>query len=173
MIHIYTGGGKGKTTASIGQMIRFIGYENKCIFSQFLKTEQSGEVVFFNNFCKDLVRVIRNDKKYPFSNKMSDEQKIEITKIHNNLFLEATKKFNSNEYGMLILDEIISTYNLELIDKKMVIEFLENIPNNKEVILTGRDCPKEFLTIADYISDINNIRNSFDFGTSARKGIEY
>lgn len=105
--------------------------------------------------------------------KISDNQKKEITKIHNNLFLEAIKKFNSNEYGMIILDEIISTYNLELIDKKMVFEFLENIPNNKEVIFTGRDCPKEFLKLADYISEINNIRNPFDFGVVARKGIKY
>ncbi len=173
MIQVYTGTGKGKTTASIGQLIRHIGYGNSAIYAQFLKTTTTGEVEFFIKNSTENVLILRNSKAFPFSNKMHVEQKIEITKIHNEILHKSIMNFNNQEYSLLVLDEIISTYNLELIDKKLVVDFLKSFPKEKEVILTGRDCPQEFLNIADYISDINSIRNPFDSGVIARKGIEY
>ncbi len=172
MLQIYTGEGKGKTTASIGQMVRFVGYDKKAIFSQFLKTTESGEVLFFEKFCANIT-VIRNNKPFPFSNKMTEEQLREITDIHNSLFRETIEKFKDSEVELLVLDEIISAYNLGLIDKDMVRDFITKKIGEKVVIITGRDCPKEFIEIADYISDIKSVKNPFDNGILAKKGIEY
>ncbi len=172
MLQIYTGEGKGKTTASIGQMVRFVGYGNKAIFSQFLKTTESGEILFFEKNCEN-IKVFRNNKPFPFSNKMTEEQLEEITEIHNRIFIEAIESFEKSEYKLLVLDEIISTYNLGLVDKDMVREFITKQIGDKIVIITGRDCPKEFSEIADYISDIKSIRNPYDSGIGAKKGIEY
>ncbi len=173
MLHIYTGNGKGKTTSAIGQLVRYIGYGKRAVFAQFLKTTQTGEVLFFKENCCQNIEVLRPEKVFPFSNKMSEEQMDEIKEIHNNILKEVISLSQKEEYGMIVLDEIISTYNLGLINKEVVKKFLLENVNNKEIIITGRDCPKEFLELADYVSDINCVKNPFDKGVVARKGIEY
>ncbi len=173
MLHIYTGEGKGKTTSAIGQMTRFLGYNKKVVFSQFLKTTQSGEILFFEKYCKDNVTIIRNNKQFPFSNKMTDVQKDEIRQIHNKILDKIIDSLNNENIEMVILDEIISTYNIGLIDREKVDDFIFNINENIELIITGRDCPEKFLKKADYISNIENKKNPFDSGVVARIGIEY
>ncbi len=170
MLQVYTGNGKGKTTASVGQMIRYSGYNKKAIFVQFLKTTTTGEVLFLEK-CEN-IKVMRVEKYFPFSNKMSKEQLDEIREIHNQLFDEALELLEDSENNFVVFDEIISTYNLNLVDKKRVLNFLSSNKDNI-IIITGRDCPKEILDIADYISEIDSIKNPFDIGEVAKKGIEY
>ncbi len=168
LIHIYCGDGKGKTTAAIGLTVRAAGSGMKVVFAQFLKSSDSGELNILNSL--ENVKVIRNQKPFPFSNAMTDQQKEEIIEIHNKIFQSAIS--SSKKIDVLVLDEILATYNLNLIDKKLVDDFL-NSPNEKpEIILTGRDPSQQMIRLADYVSEIKKIKHPFDKGISARYGIE-
>ncbi len=170
LIHIYTGEGKGKTTASIGLTIRMLGNGGKVIFSQFLKSWNTGEVSVLESLHG--VKVIRNSKPFPFTNQMTDEQKNEIVTIHNNL-LEAIKaELKKEKYHMIVMDEIMATYNLKLIDTELVDDFIKNKPKDIELVLTGRDPEEKFIKLADYVSDIHKVKHPFDKGVESRKGIE-
>ncbi len=170
MLQIYTGNGKGKTTACIGQIIRLMGYGKKVVFSQYLKTTKTGELKFFSNI--ENIKIFRVEKEFPFTNKMTKEQLDEIKGFHNDVFDKAVNCFYEEEADAIVFDEIVSAYNIGLIDRKKVIEFI-NKTTDKLIIFTGRDVPKEFLEKADYISEIKNVRNPFDSGKSAKEGIEF
>ena len=74
---------------------------------------------------------------------------------------------------MLVLDEIIGTIVMEQISLDTVVNFLKNKPERLEVVMTGRDAPKELTDLADYVSEIKKIKHPFDKGMPARKGIEF
>ena len=74
---------------------------------------------------------------------------------------------------MLVLDEICAAYRAELIDRKRLLAFLEQRPQNLEVVLTGRDPAEELLAYADYVSEVRKIKHPFERGITAREGIEY
>ena len=73
----------------------------------------------------------------------------------------------------MILDEIGAAYRTELIDRERLLTFLEERPQNLEVVLTGRDLAEELLSYADYVSEVRKIKHPFERGITAREGIEY
>lgn len=171
LIHIYCGEGKGKTTAAIGLGIRAVGNGLNVVMCQFLKSEISGEINILKNIRN--FKVITNQKKFPFSWLLTDEDKAELKQIHNNIFNKAIGVCKEGKCDLLILDEIISTYNYDLIDKDMVIDFLKNKPENIEIVLTGRKPEIQFIKMSDYITDMSKIKHPYqDKNIKARYGIE-
>lgn len=169
LIHIYTGDGKGKTTASLGLSVRASGHGFKVIFAQFLKGSASSE----DNSIKLLPNIthIKDVECKKFTFQMNEQELLEVTNEHNKMFDKIVKL--SNEYDLIVLDEIISTYNLGLINKEKVLDFLKNKPENLEIALTGREPSNDILEISDYVSEIKAIKHPFEQGIGARKGIEY
>lgn len=165
MIHIYCGDGKGKTTASIGLSVRMAGYGKKVLFVQFLKGSYTGEL----EILKENVKVMRCDKNYGFFRSMSDENKENITKNHNDNLSYVIK--NMNDFDMIVLDEIFAAYNYGLCNKDMVLEIVENYSG--ELVLTGRDPDEWFIEKADYVSEIKKIKHPYDKGITAREGVEF
>ncbi|KMT21848.1 cob(I)yrinic acid a,c-diamide adenosyltransferase [Clostridium cylindrosporum] len=170
LVHIYCGDGKGKTTASIGLIIRALGSGMKVVFLQFLKNSPTSELNILSYL--DNLTILRGKQGNVFSFSMTDEEKRLSTEIHNNNLKRAIEIAMSLQCDMLVLDEVIGAYNRNLVDKDMLLEFLDRKPSTLEVVLTGRGPDANLTDRADYISEIKKIKHPFDMGISARVGIE-
>jgi len=168
LVHIYTGDGKGKTTASVGLAIRAVGQGLKVLFVQFFKEDSasSGEKEVLRKLG---VELIRSNCRHPIFMKDVDEKKIkdDIT----GTFEKAREK--APAYDLLVLDEVMSVVNGGWIDMEDLFSFLKERPAGLEVVLTGRDAPVELQQVSDYVTEMLKIKHPFDTGVKARKGIEY
>ena len=167
MIHIYCGDGKGKTTASVGMAVRIAAYGKKVLFAQFLKGTPTGEIEVLKKAAD--ITVVRCDRNYGFFNNMTDDDKKNISKIHNENLSYAVS--NMDSFDMIILDEIFAAYNYGLVNREMVMELAEDYKG--ELVLTGREPQEWFMEKADYISEIKKVKHPFDKGIGAREGIEF
>lgn len=171
MIHIYTGEGKGKTTAALGLALRAAGAGKKVVILQFLKGSHTSEL---NTLALiPSVTVIRNDKQYPFFKYMTAEQKASITAEQNALFGKAMELVNSGECDLLILDEVMAAYQHHTIDKSLIHDLLDNKPYALELVMTGRNAREYFIEKADYVTEMLKKKHPYDAGFEAREGIEY
>lgn len=170
LIHIYCGDGKGKTTAAIGLSIRAAGSGMNVIFARFLKDNDSSELKIIKNITN--IDLIPCEKEFGFFFTMSNEEKVEAKVFYSNLLMEVINKARLKEYDMLVLDEIMAAYNLDLVDKNEFLEFLKNKPQKLEVVMTGRDPDKSLIGLADYVSNIEKVKHPYDNGIVARVGIE-
>lgn len=171
MIQIYYGDGKGKTTAAIGQAIRAAGAGMLVTMVQFLKGSPSAELEILSRIPE--ITVLRNEIDLGFTFQMNEKQKEQVCMMHNVNLLGAIDKINQKECDVLILDEMLSTYELGLIDKNMVHTLMEMRPKELEIILTGHTPVSYFMDQADYITYMKKEKHPYDKGTSARYGIEY
>lgn len=170
LIHIYCGDGKGKTTASLGLAIRSAGAGFKVFILQFLKNWDTSELNSLELIPN--IEIIRGKEGNVFTFGMTEEQKAKSKEIHIKNFARAKEVAFNGECDILILDEVIGAYNRNLLDREDLLNFLDNKPENLEVILTGRNPDEELIKIADYVSEIQKIKHPFDKGIVARRGIE-
>lgn len=172
LIHIYTGNGKGKTTAACGLGIRAWGNGMRVLMVQFLKGSDTGEIKCFEKLGDNFV-FHRGRKVKGFVWNMTKEQ-LEDTR---NICLEdlewVKNAINSSDFDLLIMDEIMASISNGFLRINEVADFLKNKPEKLEVVLTGRNAPKELVELADYVSEINPQKHPFEKGVPARKGIEY
>ena len=172
MIHIYTGDGKGKTTAAMGLAARHAGYEgNRVLITQFMKCGREWEaksLALLPNVC-----FVNNSYTHGFVFMMTPEEKEKLTMEHNRNLNAATQRARNGEVSMLVMDELVSAYTENVIDRAAVLSLL-NDHGEAELVLTGRNVPKEMQEKADYISEIRCIRHPYNTSKApARKGIEY
>ena len=170
LIHIYCGDGKGKTTASLGLAIRSAGAGFKVFILQFLKNWNTSELNSLELIPN--IEIIRGKEGNVFTFGMTEEQKAKSKEIHLNNFAKEKEVAFNGECDILILDEVIGAYNRNLLDREDLLNFLDNKPENLEVILTGRNPADELIERADYVSEIQKIKHPFDKGIVARRGIE-
>lgn len=170
LVHIYSGDGKGKTTASVGLCIRCAGSGGDVLFSQFIKNNQSSEL----NILKQIpnIQVITCDKTFGFISRLSEEERFEAKKVYSDYFYHVLELVKTRNFRMLVLDEIIGAYHYDVIDRQTLIDFLKNKPDSLEVIMTGRNPSLELIELADYVSDIKKVKHPFEHGIRARIGIE-
>lgn len=169
MIHLYTGDGKGKTTAAIGLAVRAAGCGMPVIFSQFMKGSDTGELHSLSGLKQ--IKILRSDRDFGFYKNMSASQKQELTQIHNELLDTLLQAVREKRCGMIILDEITYPVNYDLLDPGKLRLLLACA--DVEMVLTGRS-PAPFLQeAADYITEMRCVRHPFDKGVAARRGIEY
>ncbi|MGE4214424.1 MAG: cob(I)yrinic acid a,c-diamide adenosyltransferase [Anaerotignaceae bacterium] len=168
LTHLYCGDGKGKTTTAIGLAVRAAGSGMRVAFVQFMKGSETSEINMLKllpNIC-----VFRSNVDFGFFSTMKEDEKKQLTNIHNSLMEEALEYLGSE--GMLVLDEVTHAINFKLINSEKLREFIETKPQRIELVMTGRN-PQEFLIeAADYVSEIKKIKHPFDRGITARKGIE-
>lgn len=170
LIHIYCGDGKGKTTSAVGMAVRCAGGGGKVLLFQFMKDNTSGELAGLTAIPN--IAVLPGYGGIKFSFYMNESEKTAAKKYYENRFREITGMVRKQYFQMLILDEIFPAISCGLIGKAKVLDFLKSKPEHLEVVLTGRDPPPEFFTLADYISEIRKIKHPFDRGVPARKLIE-
>ena len=170
MLHIYCGFGKGKTTAAIGLAVRGAGAGMRVRFVQFMKGADTSELSVLENIPGLEIR--RCDRDYGFYKNMSEADKSEITRCHNTL-LEFAFGMDNTASNMIILDEFCSAYGHGLMDTALAKQLVLENKDSAEIIITGRNPAYEFISAADYISEIRCIRHPYDQGVSARKGVEF
>jgi len=167
MIQLYTGEGKGKTTAAMGLAIRAAGRGKKVVIVQFLKGRDTGELHSLDLISN--ITVLRNLECTGFFHSVPPEIRQKITEENN----DNIKKALALPYDLIVLDEVCAAYDLEAIDRKVVDNLLRGFSSEKELVLTGRNPPKHFCDAADYVSEIHSVKHPFDRGVQAREGIEY
>lgn len=170
LIHIYTGDGKGKTTAAIGLAVRCVGSGQKVVFTQLMKGNHSSE----RNVLEQIegVYVVPAEKSFGFSWTLSDDGKDEARKAYTQQFQNAIDKAKAENCRMIIFDEVMSAYNNDMIDRDVVLSFLKSKPAAWEIVLTGRMPEPELVALADYVSEVRKIKHPYDAGVPSRKGIE-
>ena len=170
LIHIYTGDGKGKTTAAVGLTIRYAGSGGKVLFSQFLKDNKSSELCILKRI--DEIEVVLCQETFGFYSRMDEETKRKAKEVYSIYLRNIIDKATNQTIQMLVLDEIIGAYNNNLIERDFLLEFLRNKPDQLEVVMTGRNPQNELVELADYVSEIVKVKHPFEKVIFARPGIE-
>lgn len=173
-IQIYTGNGKGKTTASLGLAMRALGRNWKVLIVMFTKGgDDYGELNSFRSLAdkisENLTIVQAGLDRIVYSSNKSEKDYKEIKKG----WQIAKNAIENNDYNLIILDEANIAIDLGLIDLEEMLQVLKNKPEDMEIVLTGRNAKPEIIEIAHLVSEINPIKHYWDTGVLARKGIEY
>lgn len=172
LIHIYTGAGKGKTTAAIGLGVRAYGQGLKVLMVQFLKGWTTGEMKVIAGF-GPCFQIFEKQENHKFTWEMSEEEVKGIKgemRLGLNYTIEAVK---SEEWDLVIMDEIMAAVNYGYLPLKEVVELVKSKPLKVELVLTGRDAPAKLIELADYVSEIAERKHPLKKGVRARAGIEY
>lgn len=172
LVHIYTGEGKGKTTASIGLAVRAAGQGMKVLFVQFFKEDSalSGEKDIFATIAG--IELERSNCRHPIFTKGATDLAF-IKESLLNTYAGAKKKAATGAYDMLVLDEVMSAVNGGWIPVDDLLAFLDERPVGLEVVMTGRSAPVELVAAADYVTEMLKIKHPYDAGAGARRGIEF
>jgi cob(I)alamin adenosyltransferase len=169
-IQIYTGNGKGKTTAALGLALRGAGSGEKSIFIQFMKGQHYGEL----NSSKMLNGLI-SIEQYGSDKFCTPDG--ENFNEHFSLAKKGLKRtfdiLKNNSCSILILDEIITSLMFDIISIKEIIDIIKLKPESMELVLTGRNAPKELIDIADLVTEMKEIKHYYQNGVQAREGIEF
>ena len=172
MVIVYTGNGKGKTTAALGLAMRAVGYEHKVCMLQFIKGswhygEMDSSKKLEPNF--ELIAIGKGFVGILDDNSPREE--------HEKYAAEALRicreKINSGNYNVVILDEVNYAINLGLIDVQEIIKLIKEKPSNLDLVLTGRDVKEEIVELADLVTEMKEIKHPFKSGIKAKKGIDF
>jgi cob(I)alamin adenosyltransferase len=163
VIHIYTGNGKGKTTAAVGLAVRAQA-TMKVLFVQFLKDGTSSEIEGLKKLPNVDIEIFGNGSWIKGS--VNNEQ---IELVCRGFDLLAQK---SNDYDLVIADELITSYKLKIIKESDILKLIRSIPDKKEMALTGRGATKRMIKAADLVTEMRKIKHYHEKGILARKGIE-
>ena len=183
LVHVYTGDGKGKTTISLGLALRAVGNDFRVYMIQFLKSGKTGELVsskllpgfVIEQFGVDALMEKQKQKtltefgqttRFVFMPDIEEKESCEKALQH------AKEIIASGQYELVILDEINCALDKGLIKIEDVAEIIKN-HGTVELVLTGRDAPKEIIELADYVSFVQKIKHPWQKGIKARRGIEY
>lgn len=169
MIHLYTGEGKGKTTAAVGLAVRAAGNGFGVIFAQFMKGNPSGELTILESLPQ--VKILRNEINFGFYKNMSEEDKQKLTKIHNEILEQLISLVAEGNVKMVVLDEITHAVKYHLIEVEQLKKLLA--APEVEFVLTGRDAADFLVEICDYVTEMKCERHPYQKGIPARRGIEY
>lgn len=169
LIQVYTGDGKGKTTAAIGLAMRAIGKGFKVYMVQFLKGRHYGEVETAKRLSDSFVLVQSGLDTFVKKGEPSAE---DLRLAHEGLEL-ARKAITGGEYDIVILDEINVAVELGVLTLDEILPVIDAKPDTVELVLTGRYAPAEFCERADLITEMKNVRHCYDKGVALREGIEY
>jgi len=165
-IQLYTGNGKGKTTAAIGLAVRAAGAGLQVYFCQFLKGRPCSELKALACF-PDTITVSRSGKK-TFVYEPSDSDRRSARRC----FFKAAAAIASNAYNVVILDEVVTVVQFGFIDMQELLDVLHKKPDRVEIVCTGRDAPDVLLAKADLITEMKEIKHYYQRGVKGRTGIE-
>lgn len=169
LIHVYTGDGKGKTTAALGLALRACGHGLKVYMIQFMKGDINyGEITaskWINNFTiVQYGRASFVDKQDP------GEEDVSLAR---QALKHSKEVINSGEYQMVILDELNVAIDFKLVSLEEVMNLLETKPKHVEIVITGRNAPEKIVEMAGYVTRMEKQKHPYDRGYLARDGIEH
>lgn len=173
-IQVYTGNGKGKTTASLGLAMRALGRNWKVLIIMFTKGGNDyGELNSFTELSPEIknnLKIVQAGLDRIVYRENQNEKDAEEIKKGWELAKTAIK---NREYQLIILDEANIAIDLGILDVDEVVNVLKNKPDEMEIVLTGRNANPKIIEIAHLVSEIQPVKHYWDTGIAARKGIEY
>jgi cob(I)alamin adenosyltransferase len=169
LVQVYTGNGKGKTTAAFGQALRAVGQGFRVCIIQFMKGRKYGEYLAAERYLPNIAVRLSGLDSFVMRDHPAPPD-VELAKQGLDLAREAVA---SGDYDMVILDEINVAVDFKLIPLAEVIDIIQSRPSTLDLILTGRYAPPEIVELADTVSEIREIKHHYNTGIKDRAGIEY
>lgn len=167
-IQIYTGNGKGKTTAALGLALRAVGAGKKVFFAQFVKGKPYAEIEAVTKYLPQIT--IQQYGRGCFIEKAPTEADIQAAQ-HG--LEEIEKIIRTGEHDVVILDEACIALYFKLISLEQLIAAIKAKPEATEIVVTGRYAPKELIECADLVTEMKEVKHYYTQGIEAREGIEY
>lgn len=168
-VQIYTGNGKGKTTAAIGQALRAAGAGYSTLIIQFMKEYSYSElqsIKYLDQFIK-IEQYARDD--FVYKKELPDEKEKRKAQLG---LKRAEEEFTKDNFDIIILDEVIVSIYFKLIETSDIVKLIKKKPINMELILTGRYCPQELVDLADLVTEMKEVKHYYTNGITSRKGFE-
>jgi cob(I)alamin adenosyltransferase len=167
-VQVYTGDGKGKTTAAFGLALRAVGKDLRVVIVQFMKADPSyGEIRAARRLGIDVVQAGLDH--YVRKGEVTSDDLAAAARG----FAKARQLVMSAEYDLVILDELITSLYFDLLPLADVLALLREKPRSVELVLTGRRAPDEVVAAADLVTEMRAVKHYYDAGVLAREGIEY
>lgn len=168
-VHVYTGNGKGKTTSALGLTLRAVGAGKKVYIGQFLKTDSYHEIVALRQYLPMVTVEQYGNGRCLITKETAKDCDYEAAKEG---LKKATAALLSDEYDIVIIDEINIAMHFHLLEETEVLRLIDQKPIRTELILTGRYASKEMIERADLVSEVCEVKHYYNCGVMARDGIE-
>ncbi|HUU97058.1 MAG TPA: cob(I)yrinic acid a,c-diamide adenosyltransferase [Phycisphaerae bacterium] len=175
LVQVYTGNGKGKTTAALGQALRALGRGAKVCMYQFLKPTsfETGESIMATRLAPDF-KLVRLEQPWSLSDSLSDPAELaRMGAAIRSILPEIVDAVDSGDWDLVILDEIIFCLSKGIISQSELFEIIEARDDTVELILTGRGATPELIAEADLVTEMVAVKHPYEQGVGARVGIEY
>ncbi len=167
-VQVYTGDGKGKTTASLGLVLRALGQGLRPAVLQFMKADPNwGEIVTLKKLGVAVQQCGLDH--WVLLGKVSDADRAAAAEG----FARARALVQSGEYDLVVLDELVTAVFFELVPLQSVLDLIGEKPAGVELVITGRRAPEELVAAADLATEMRPLKHYFEAGVQARQGIEY
>lgn len=175
LIHIYTGDGKGKSTAACGLALRAFGAGLRVKIVRFLKSAQSGEcrAIDMLREREKRIEVTYFETSHKFLWDMNAEEKVALKKQVLQAFQYCFQAAKEHRCDLLVMDEAIGAVHAGLLTEEQLLRLMEDKNPEVELVLTGRNAPESLVEKADYVSEIRAVKHPYDRGIPAREGIEF
>lgn len=171
LIIIYTGNGKGKTTAALGLVLRAVGYKKRCLIIQFAKSWFSGELAGIKRLAP-YAKIIQGGKGFVgiLGDRISKQK-------HKRAALAAFdllyKEVMSGKWKVVVADEVIGSVSGGLLPITKVVKLITDKPRNIDIVLTGRNASKKLINLADLVTEMVEVKHPFKKGILAKKGVDF
>ncbi|MGB9724343.1 MAG: cob(I)yrinic acid a,c-diamide adenosyltransferase [Chloroflexia bacterium] len=169
LIQVYTGDGKGKTTAALGLALRAAGYGMRTYIGQFMKGQDYGELAGARLLAPYLTIEQYGRPSFVHLHRATPE---DVRLAHEGLE-KARAAMRSGDYAIVVLDEVCVALHFGLLGVEEVLAFLEEKPAGVELVLTGRRAPEALIARADLVTEMREVKHPYRQGVPARRGIEY
>lgn len=169
LVQIYTGDGKGKTTAALGLALRAAGHGMRTYIGQFMKGQDYGELAGARLLAPYLTIEQYGRPSFVHIHRASPE---DVRLAHEGLE-KARLAMRSGDYAIVVLDEVCVALHFGLLEVAEVLALLEERPEGVELVLTGRRAPEELIARADLVTEMREVKHPYRQGIPARRGIEY
>lgn len=169
-VHVYTGEGKGKTSAALGVALRAAGHNMRVLIIHFIKGHKDYGEILSQEKLTPYIEIVQFGIPEPTN--LEDPSAMDVY-LSQQAFEHARRAMKSNRPDILILDEINPAARHGLVSIKEVLDFIDNKHQQTELILTGRDAPKEFLNAADIVTVMTTTKSPYDDDFVPRRGVEH
>ena len=172
LVIVYTGGGKGKTSAALGLVLRAVGYNHKVCMVQFVKGSwHYGELDSAKRLAPEFELITAGKGFVGILDDKSPRE--EHVKAANDTLAISREKIMSDKFDVVILDEINYAIQLELLKLDDVLQLIKAKPTELDLVLTGNHATKEVIELADVVTEMKEIKHPFKSGIKAKKGIDF
>jgi cob(I)alamin adenosyltransferase len=169
LVMIYTGDGKGKTTAAMGLILRALGHDQRVLLVQFMKGQPTGEVAALRRFLPQ-VEIWRSGREEFVNADNPDEQDVRLASETMQRVMNAVV---AGEYDLVVLDELNVAVDYGLVREELVLQLLSEKPASVTLVLTGRGASEAVMRVANLVSEVREVKHHWRQGIPAQPGIEF